>query len=259
MDNRKQFFEREAIIFQVAESLLLDSADGDLTLDDLAKNLEIAKGTLYKHFNSKDELYLKLLINYEKELLANTKSNESASAILARMVLISLLNPRKTMLYHWLEERLSANAVGQKPLFDELYHARRARMKYLLTIAKTYLTQIDSSMTETEYLSSLWAIGQGGASLLNSSFYQRYLGSREQKIWAWLRQALSLPKGRTDQDAMMLGAKMPIMGDFVNSPLPNDDNVQTNDTAKLAPKKVKKMGIYYDEFSPFGKLMPPSL
>lgn len=250
MHNRQLFFQRQNAILQMAQNLLLDSADGDLTLDDLASSLEIAKGTLYKHFSSKDELYLHLLINHEQELLMHTKSDESASAILARMVLLSLLNPRKTMLYHWLEERLSAHSVGQKRLFDDLYKVRRERMAYLSATVKTYLDELDSPMTENEYLSSLWAIGQGGASLLNSSFYQRYLGSREQKIWAWLEQALALPKLRSEQGVDVVTAMT----------MTNErDELDALSADSPLPQKHKKMGIYQDEFSPFGKLMPPSL
>ncbi len=43
-------------------------------------------------------------------------------------------------------------------------------------------------------LSTIWAIGQGGASLLNSSFYQRYLGRRDTLRVALVQQMLDLPK-----------------------------------------------------------------
>lgn len=62
------FFEREQNILATAEQLLLESGNGDIKLDELASQLDIAKGTLYKHIASKDELYLKILIRYEKSL-----------------------------------------------------------------------------------------------------------------------------------------------------------------------------------------------
>ena len=53
MDRQAQFRAREALIFQVAEQLLLENGEAGMTLDALAAELDLAKGTLYKHFQSK--------------------------------------------------------------------------------------------------------------------------------------------------------------------------------------------------------------
>ena len=62
MSRQKQFKAREDSILTMAEQLLLESGEGDITLDALAEQLDLAKGTLYKHFSSKDELYLRIII-----------------------------------------------------------------------------------------------------------------------------------------------------------------------------------------------------
>lgn len=56
-NRQEQFLARYQKILAVSEELLLDHYQ-DMTLDDLAKELDIAKGTLYKHFKSKNELGL---------------------------------------------------------------------------------------------------------------------------------------------------------------------------------------------------------
>ena len=61
MSRQHQFKAREENILAMAEQLLLESGDGDITLDSLADQLDLAKGTLYKHFSSKDELYLRII------------------------------------------------------------------------------------------------------------------------------------------------------------------------------------------------------
>ena len=66
---QEQFSVRYQKILAVSEELLLDHYQ-DMTLDDLAKELDIAKGTLYKHFKSKNELLLELVIQNEKRVLA---------------------------------------------------------------------------------------------------------------------------------------------------------------------------------------------
>ena len=46
MSRQHQFKVREENILAMAEQLLLESGDGDITLDSLADQLDLAKGTL---------------------------------------------------------------------------------------------------------------------------------------------------------------------------------------------------------------------
>lgn len=195
MSSRKEQFEyREQQILMTAEQLLLESGDYDLTLDSLARHLDLAKGTLYKHFVSKDELLLRLLIEYEKRLYEMNAIDDGAGAGVARMVLQLLLRPQRAMMFHHLEDKLSSTASGLNRLFAELYKVRRERMKRISEISERYLMEQGSTMTTRDFLASVWALGQGGAGLLNSSFYQRYLGDRDTLKYAFVVQVLDLPK-----------------------------------------------------------------
>lgn len=195
MSSRKELFEiREIKILQTAEQLILESGEGDLTLDSLAQHLDVAKGTLYKHFASKDELLLRVLIHHEYKLFMMNKTADGAGAGVARMVLQQLRLPQRAMLFNHIEQRLASTSSGLNKTFAKLYQVRRERMKCMLEIAQTYLQEQQSAMTVRDYMASIWAIGQGGAGLLNSSFYQRYLGSRETLKYAFVKQLLDLPK-----------------------------------------------------------------
>ncbi len=191
---KQQFINRESRILEMAEQLLLESGEGNLTLDSLALQLDLAKGTLYKHFASKDELLLRLLINYERKMLAINDVGDGAAAGVARIVLQLLNLPQRAVLFNQIEERLSAVASGQKRLFAELYRIRRERMARGAKIVEAYLLDLGSGMMTRDYLSTLYAVGQGGASLLNSSFYQRYLGSRDSLKLSFVKQMLELPR-----------------------------------------------------------------
>ncbi|HAM61211.1 MAG TPA: TetR family transcriptional regulator [Psychrobacter sp.] len=193
MSRQHQFKVREENILAMAEQLLLESGDGDITLDSLADQLDLAKGTLYKHFSSKDELYLRIIIRYEEQLFEINRVDDCASAGVARMIFQQLLNPQKAMLLNQIEERLAASVTGLNRLFAELYDIRRQRMKRLIDIVSVYLKEQHSSMTTRDYLCTIWAMGQGGAGLLNSSFYQRYLGRRDTLRYALVQQMLDLP------------------------------------------------------------------
>ena len=193
MSRQHQFKVREENILAMAEQLLLESGDGDITLDSLADQLDLAKGTLYKHFSSKDELYLRIIIRYEEQLFEINRVDDCPSAGVARMIFQQLLNPQKAMLLNQIEERLAASVTGLNRLFGELYDIRRQRMKRLIDIVSAYLKDEHSSMSTRDYLCTIWAMGQGGAGLLNSSFYQRYLGRRDTLRYALVQQMLDLP------------------------------------------------------------------
>ena len=57
-----------------------------------------------------------------------------------------------------------------------------------------YLEEIHSTMPVRDYLAAIWSLTHGAAAILNSSFYQRYLGSRDTLRVAYIDQALALPK-----------------------------------------------------------------
>lgn len=233
MSSRQQFYEREESILCLAELMLMESDNGELTLDELAQEMMLAKGTLYKHFSSKDELYLKILIRHEKMLLAQNEIDDGSAAAVVRLVLQALLSPRRALLFAMMEERLAASSMGLQRGFAELYDIRRARMNRLLAVMASYVEALGSQMSAKDYLSTLWVLGQGGANLLMSSFYQRYLGRRDVLISMLVRQALAIPKLASAEvlgESLMLAQVAALVGSAA------DDA---------------------DADSPFGKLAPP--
>ena len=195
MDRQAQFRAREALIFQVAEQLLLENGEAGMTLDALAAELDLAKGTLYKHFQSKDELYMLLIIRNEQMLLEMIQDSDKVFAEhLAFFMLHHLHHPERTVLFHQIEERLSTTGQGINHLFNELYQVRKSRLRVIIRMTESYLLEIGSGMSSRDYLASIWSITHGGAAILNSSFYQRYLGSRDTLRVALIDQALMLPK-----------------------------------------------------------------
>lgn len=202
MDRQAQFRAREVLIFQVAEQLLLENGEAGMTLDVLAAELDLAKGTLYKHFQSKDELYMLLIIRNERMLLEMVQDTEKAfPEHLAFFMLHHLHHPERTVLFHQIEEKLSITAQGVHHLFHELYQVRKQRLRIIIRMTDHYLESIQSNMPTRDYLASIWLLTHGAAAILNSSFYQRYLGSRDTLRVAYIDQALALPKQAVEQYA----------------------------------------------------------
>ena len=177
----------------MAETLLLDNNE-DITLSELASELDIAKGTIYKHFKSKNQLYLELIILNEKRILEISKKfNADIHIYVTEYMLYHMQNSNRTILLHFIEERLTNNERGLKDLFEELYTIREERILTIKDMTSNYLKLLNSAMSIRDYLSYVWSVTYGASLLLNSTYYQKSIGSRERLIKLYINQALMTP------------------------------------------------------------------
>ncbi|MHA3890607.1 TetR/AcrR family transcriptional regulator [Acinetobacter sp. GXMZU3951] len=192
-ERQQNFLLRKEKILAMAEKLLLDN-NQDITLEELASELDIAKGTIYKHFDSKNQLYLELIILNEKRLLdISHQYNKDINTYVSEYMLYNMLNSNRTILLHVIEERLTNNERKLNNLFDELYKIREARILSIKDITETYLKKSNSAMSIRDYQSYVWTVTYGACLLLNSTHYQKSIGSRDRLIQLYINQVLMTP------------------------------------------------------------------
>ena len=192
-ERQQNFLLRKEKILTMAERLLLDN-NQDITLGELASELDIAKGTIYKHFKSKNQLYLELIILNERRLLDISKTNQAnIKTYVSQYMLYNMLNANRTILLHSIEERLTNNERRLKSLFEELYEVREQRILSIKDMTGEYLKDLNSAMSIRDYLSYIWTVTYGASLLLNSTHYQKAIGSRERLIKLYINQALMIP------------------------------------------------------------------
>jgi AcrR family transcriptional regulator len=75
MLKERQRQERAAFILQTAEDVLLQKGYAAMSMDDIAARAGIAKGTLYLHFATKDELVFRLLERDLQRMLRMIEDN----------------------------------------------------------------------------------------------------------------------------------------------------------------------------------------
>lgn len=190
---QQNFLLRKEKILAMAETLLLDN-NQDITLSELAAELDIAKGTIYKHFKSKNQLYLELIILNETRLLEiSQKYKHDIQRYVSEYMLYNMLNSNRTILLHVIEERLTNNEKKLKTLFEKLYQIREQRIFEIKDTTFQYLKSLDSAMSIRDYLSYIWTVTYGASLLLNSTHYQKSIGSRERLIKLYINQALMTP------------------------------------------------------------------
>ena len=73
----KQRQEREALILQAAEEVLLEKGYHETSIDEIAARVGIAKGTVYLHFPSKEDLVIAIFEHEMQQLLQYIDSMES--------------------------------------------------------------------------------------------------------------------------------------------------------------------------------------
>ena len=74
----RELESRKSLILNTAKELFSEKGFSNVTLDDIATAIEFSKGTIYTHFNSKEEIYALILLNHLNVLL--TRLEEAGKA-----------------------------------------------------------------------------------------------------------------------------------------------------------------------------------
>ena len=80
----REFGRREDEILAAALTLF-SRADWELvTVEEIARKAEVGKGTIYKHFESKDEIYARLALDFNRSLLHQFQDVDPSLPVTAR-------------------------------------------------------------------------------------------------------------------------------------------------------------------------------
>src|SRR5256885_7463499 len=74
----KQRQERKALILQAAEEVLMEKGYHETSIDEIAARVGIAKGTVYLHFPSKEDLVIAI---FERDMQQLLRSEEHTSEL----------------------------------------------------------------------------------------------------------------------------------------------------------------------------------
>lgn len=181
MKNEKIILNKQKIL-EAAEQILLSNCR-DVIIDDLAKEVDMAKGTIYKYFKNKNQIYLELLIQNEKKLLEiSINYGDDIKVFLSNFMLYHLNNSNRTIKFHEIEEQVTSQERKFKSLFDELYAIREKRIIEMKDITSKHLQMVGSFFSVSEFFSYVWGITYGLALFLSSNFYKQSVQERERLI-----------------------------------------------------------------------------
>tara|TARA_E500000178_G_scaffold356704_1_gene437608 strand:- start:31627 stop:32313 length:687 start_codon:yes stop_codon:yes gene_type:complete len=181
---KKLFKARENKILDVTKALLLSSDNGSVTVSKIADISKIGKGTIYKHFLTKNQILVQIILDHEKQLgkrlSMGIKSSEEGqiSAACKAYFEYRLAEPELDSLVQKLEKEL-IDTNDLAPQFEELHRIRRENQITLNRIFKKKQTEVNGDEEECSdfHYFACWALAQGAVELyLNKAHHQVDMG-----------------------------------------------------------------------------------
>ncbi|ASK34332.1 TetR/AcrR family transcriptional regulator [Alloalcanivorax mobilis] len=178
----QEFRQREQQILDAALALFLEFGEDRVTVEMIADRVGIGKGTIYKHFETKNEIYLLLMLRYEEDLaeLFNDISETDDKETLAREYFrFRISDPQRYQLFDRLENKvIKDHAVPD--LVEKLHRIRESNFERLTHIVKARVQEGSLEDVPAIYhICSAWALAHGAVALMQSPFYQRLIEDKD--------------------------------------------------------------------------------
>ncbi|MGS2722153.1 TetR/AcrR family transcriptional regulator [Porticoccus sp. GXU_MW_L64] len=170
-EKKRHFMAREEKIVEAALELLLDKGVDRVTVFDIARMAGIGKGTVYKHFMTKNEILMRIVMDYENRLsenlndgIARARNGEPGAAATAYFR-SRLSNPALDRLVQQLEVRLEAEPE-MSVMLKKLHNLRHANMERLNNMVADLISagRLEDVPPHHHYL-ACWALAQGAVDL----------------------------------------------------------------------------------------------
>ncbi len=178
----REFRRREQEILDTALQLFLSEGEDSVTVEMIAEAVGIGKGTIYKHFNSKAEIYLRLMLDYERDLAELFQSDNVArdrEALSRAYFEFRMSDPQRYRLFDRLEEKVVK--TRQVPeLVEQLHSIRTSNFQRLTSLIEG---RIDEGKLEDVppyfHYCAAWALVHGAVALYHSPFWRDVLEDQE--------------------------------------------------------------------------------
>ena len=180
----QEFRRREEEILQKAQDLFIEHGEDKVTVEMIADAVGIGKGTIYKHFETKDEIYLRLMIRYEDQLSdvfdQLEASGDKDRARLAKEYFgFRMKNPEKYALFDRLEHKLT-NSNSCPELVEKLHETRANNLDRLVKIVEMRIAEGKLEDVPAHYhIFAAWALVHGAVALYHSKFYNEFIDNKD--------------------------------------------------------------------------------
>ena len=177
---KKLFLAREQRIIETTLALLLEQSIDRVTVSKIAIRAGIGKGTVYKHFLTKNEILIRIVLDYERHLTdtlaigIEKAENGDPGAAAKAYFQARLEHPERDRLMQNLEVRLIDSGEVSEQI-EELHQLRRSNENSLEGLMTHLIGQdiLEDVPPHYHYL-ACWALAQGAVELcFNKSWNYR--------------------------------------------------------------------------------------
>lgn len=178
----REFRQREQDILDCAQALFIEHGEDKVTVEMIADKVGIGKGTIYKHFETKNEIYVLLMIRYEDELadmFARIDMTEDKQTLVREYFTFRVKDADKYLLFERLESKLVAD--GAVPAMLEKLHAIRSSnvdTLYAMVEGQIKAGKL-ADVPPSWHIAAAWALAHGASALTKSGFYTQFIGEKE--------------------------------------------------------------------------------
>jgi AcrR family transcriptional regulator len=179
---KKLFRQREEGILSSALSLFLEQGEEYVTVAMIAEKTGIGKGTIYKHFTSIHEIYLRLLLSYEEELaeLFGSISLQDNKDRLAREYFrFRMQDPKRYALFY----RLESKCIQESKLPDLMEKLHKIRLSNIGRLKEIISARIEEGVLEDVppyfHMCAAWALVHGAVALYHSDFFGQHIENKQ--------------------------------------------------------------------------------
>jgi AcrR family transcriptional regulator len=170
-EKKKLFLAREQRVIDAAVELFLEESIDRITVSKIAVRAGIGKGTVYKHFLTKNEILIRIILNYEQNIttkltdgIKRAEAGDSGAAAKSYFQ-ARLENPKLDRLVQQLEDRLveSGDVANQ---VEQLHQLRRSNEDALAGLTSKLIDRgvLEDVPPHFHYL-ACWALAQGAVEL----------------------------------------------------------------------------------------------
>ncbi len=166
-EKKKRFIAREHAIVEAALELLIKNGIDNVTVSDIASAAGVGKGTVYKHFLTKTEILIAIILSYESNISDHLKIGIEATkqgdpgAAAREYFKARLENPALDRLVQQLEMRI-ANDPSVAAGMEDLYAIRRTNFNALHQMIQDLIDRglLEDVPPHFHYM-ACWALAQG--------------------------------------------------------------------------------------------------
>ena len=133
--------DNRAAILRTAEDLFLSRRFDQVTLDEVSKKARVGKGTIYRYFRSKEDLYERIFLaalnDFAGSLEQMSAASESSDKKLYQTArLVVAFDRRHRSLFRALHSEDSRRSLKRPRLHGELHKRRRAIVKHIAGVIR---------------------------------------------------------------------------------------------------------------------------